>query len=168
MIAMPSLFVADADPDRDTPRRADEGFSLVEMMTALFIMGLITAGAMLTLGGPRETLGREVDRLAASISGARDAALIRNRAVQVLFSSEGYERKVRTRSGWTALDPSGTATPWVAGSSLQIGESGPEGAIVFDATGLTEGARLTLFRDGRAYDLTVTGDGRILREAVGE
>lgn len=145
---------------RDDARGAAAGFSLVEMMAVLFLIGLVAGGVMLTRGRGGDSLGSESDRLATSIREARDLALLHNRPVSIRFTPEGYETLIRNRSGWRPAAEAGGFVPWMEGSSARIDTSGSGDALLFDATGLTEPARITIYREGLVHSLAVTADGR--------
>jgi general secretion pathway protein H len=145
---------------RDDARAAAAGFSLVEMMTVLFLIGLVAGGVMLTRGRGGDSLGSEGDRLAVSIREARDLALLRNRPVAIRFTPEGYETLIRSRSGWRPAEEGDGFIAWMEGSSARIETSGSGDALLFDATGLAEPARITIYRQGRVHSLAVTADGR--------
>jgi general secretion pathway protein H len=64
-----------------SPRRISAGFTLIEIMIVVFIIGLITAAAVITFGGDsRDTeLDREAERLEALLEYAREQAELQTR-----------------------------------------------------------------------------------------
>jgi general secretion pathway protein H len=67
--------------NRSTPRRVSAGFTLIEIMIVVFIIGLITATAVITFGGQsRDTqLDEEATRLDALLDYAREQAELQTR-----------------------------------------------------------------------------------------
>src|SRR5690606_30071026 len=73
------------------PRRFGEaGFTLVELMLVLAIMGLAAATVMLTLPDSQRGARDEADRLAARLAAVRDLAVIEGRGTAAVISASGY------------------------------------------------------------------------------
>jgi general secretion pathway protein H len=66
---------------KSTPRTISSGFTLIEIMIVVFIIGLITAAAVITFGGQsRDTeLDQEAERLDALLDYAREQAELQTR-----------------------------------------------------------------------------------------
>jgi general secretion pathway protein H len=78
-----------------TPRRVHArltGFSLVELMIVVFIIGLITAAAVITFGGDRRDteLDREAQRLDALLDYTREQAELQTRDYGLRMDRLGY------------------------------------------------------------------------------
>lgn len=73
-----------------TPRR---GFTLVELLVVLFIIGLVTAVAMLSMsaGGGNRDVTEERDRLVGLIDFLREKAELENREYGLRVYQGGYE-----------------------------------------------------------------------------
>jgi type II secretion system protein H len=69
------------------------GFTLIEMLVVVFIIGIITAGVMLSVSitGSDHELQTESERLATLMNYARDAAEIQTRELGLSCSAHGYE-----------------------------------------------------------------------------
>src|SRR5437764_13656632 len=69
------------------------GFTLVEMLVVVLIIGVISAGVLLsfTLTGRDRELEKESDRLFALFTYAREQAELQTREYGVLFQDDGYE-----------------------------------------------------------------------------
>jgi len=80
-------------PCRPAGRRAGAGFTLIEMLMVVLIIGLVSAGILLTasLTGRDRDLERESDRLFALINYAREQAELQTREYGILFQEDGYE-----------------------------------------------------------------------------
>lgn len=75
-----------------TPR-ATAGFTLIEMLVVVFIMGIVAAGVLLSanLVGSDHELQTESERLATLMNYARDVAEMQTRELGLACSAKGYE-----------------------------------------------------------------------------
>jgi len=72
---------------------ATGGFTLIEILVVLVIIGVVTAGILLSvnvLGRDRE-LEKESERLVALINYAREQAELQTREYGLMFQDDGYE-----------------------------------------------------------------------------
>ena len=69
------------------------GFTLVEILVVLVIIGIITAGILLSVNvtGRDRDLERESDRLLAVFNYAREQAELQTREYGIMFQDDGYE-----------------------------------------------------------------------------
>jgi general secretion pathway protein H len=69
------------------------GFTLIELLVVVLIIGLVSAGILLTvtLTGRDRDLERESDRLYSLINYAREQAELQTREYGILFQEDGYE-----------------------------------------------------------------------------
>ncbi len=75
------------------PHRTGAGFTLIEVLVVVAIIGLMVAGFVLSLSltGRDPDLERESDRLFALLNYAREQAELQTREYGILFQEDGYE-----------------------------------------------------------------------------
>lgn len=81
-------------PGGHAAARAGAGFTLIELLVVVAIIGLLSAGILLTvssLTGRDRDLEHESDRLYALINYAREQAELQTREYGVLFQEDSYE-----------------------------------------------------------------------------
>ncbi len=86
------------------PFRASAGFTLVEIMVVLVIIG-ITLGMVSfnALPNQQQNLEGEAKRIALLLQVARDEAIVRNRLVAFEADSNGYRFLVRNDTRWDPI-----------------------------------------------------------------
>lgn len=146
---------ATGKPDPRRTRR--EGFTLVELLMTVAIIGLAAGAVVLTAPDPRPSVAEDAERFAARLDRAREEAILSNRPVAVATSAEGYAFSTFDGARWAPLTdgPFGDEL-WSEGVSA----SDPA-RVVFDPTGVAEPATVTLTRDGRASRISVDGAGEV-------
>ena len=140
-------------------RSAEHGFTLVELMVVVALMGLLAATAVLAIPDPRGRLLDEAETLAQRTSAARDLAILQARDVRVVVSPSGYAFEQRARGRWSAL----REKPFLA-QSWKPGTAAQPVSLVFDSSGLSsEAHRIVLTRSGERVDVAVgvSGDIRV-------
>ena len=138
----------------------ERGFTLVELMVVLVIVGLTAAAVVLAIPDPGGGVRGEALRLAARADAARERAMRDNRPVALVLREGGYGFEWRTDGEWRAVaERPFVAQDWSEGTRASI--DGGESRIVFDSTGFAEPARLRLVRGKEEAQVEVTNGGRI-------
>lgn len=143
-----------------TPLRrfAEHGFTLVELMVVLVIIGLMSAVVTFALPDSRATLRQEAVRLAARSAAARDMAIVSSRPVRLRLDATGYAFDRRSAGTWVAIaDKPYTSQPWSGG----IVVASPA-LVAFDPAGGTSPETLvTMTRDTARISVRFGADGAI-------
>lgn len=86
------------------PVRRSAGFTLLELMVVLVIIGVIFTFAVLSLRGDDlgELMEQETLRMVTLLELASDEAVLRGEELAVLFSEDGYEFLVLNEDLWQA------------------------------------------------------------------
>lgn len=142
-------------------RRA-HGFTLVELMVVLAVIGLAGAAVALTLPPADDVLLEEADALAARLAHARDEAILGMRTVEVAVGPRGYGFSRRRFDGWEPLGGRAFASvDWTPGTQPRLPPGEARMAFRFDPTGAAEPAVLELQREGRRARVAVDDDGGV-------
>ena len=143
-----------------TSATGTKGFTLVELMVVLVIVGLVSAAVVVAMPDPRGALRGEALRLAARADAARERAMMDNRPVALVIKDNGYSFEWRREGEWRAIaERPFLAQDWSEGTRASI--EGGEARIVFDSTGFAEPARLHLVRGGDEALVEVIDGGRV-------
>ena len=125
------------------------GFTLMEVMIVLLLVGIITSFAMLSVGGgPRQRLAEEGQRLAALVELHQQEAILSGEIRGIQFGRTGYAILI--------LDDKGQ---WVA----------PTAAATLTRHALPEDITLSLWIEGQSVDLkTVSSLPQVVLLSSGE
>lgn len=133
-------------------RSAEHGFTLVELMVVIVIIGLAAAAVVLVWPEPGGEVRSEAVRFAARVKAARDRAILESRSVAVTIGPGGYEVARRREASWQTM----AHYDWAERTRPGAGAT-----IRFDSTGLAEPALVTLQRGDRQALVEIGGDGGI-------
>jgi len=145
-------------------RRAGErGFTLVELMVVIVIIGLMSGAVVLTMADPRGRISSDADRFAGRVRAARDAAIVDGRPVALWVSSTAYGFERRAAGQWQAVTEGPLAArDWSGGTRAALGQA-TQMRVVFDSVGRADQTmRFGLDRDGRTLRVAVDLDGKVV------
>jgi len=141
------------------PRHLRNGFTLVEMLVVIFLLGLASAAVVLMLPGGESGVRNDAERFAARIAAARDEAVMQARPVAVWTRASGYGFELRQDGQWRA-HPDAAFKAYSFDNGTRIAGAA-QGRIIYDATGLPSApAEIELVNE--------EGRSRILVSASGE
>jgi general secretion pathway protein H len=145
-------------PSRRSPQ---QGFTLVELMVVLVLLGLLSAAVVVAMPDPRGSLVEEAERFAATAKAARDHAILDSTGMSLRVTETGYGFDRRVKGAWQPIGQKPFADHlWKRGTTAAMG---PEGVarIVFDPTGITDPTRIILVRGDERIAVAIPADGAI-------
>lgn len=142
------------------PRPAAGGFTLVELMVVLALIGLMGAAVALTLPPSTPAHAADAEALAAALTRARQEAILTTRAVEASVDAHGYAFAIQDFGGWRPLDGALRARAWSPGVRPRLPQRQSRQVLQFDPTGSAEPATVAL-ESGR-------GRARIAVDIAGE
>ena len=146
-----------------------QGFTLVELMVVLFIVGLMGAAVMLTAPGEGDVLARDADALATRLVRAQEEAILGTRAIQVVVDAAGHRVERQDFDRWEALDEAPfQAVAWTPGTAPAFDGAAERVTFRFDESGGARVAAVALQRDGQRTRVGVGDDARIHVEGRGD
>lgn len=93
--------------------RSARGFTMIELMVVILLVGLLVSFAVLSVGGPsaRDIQHEEARRILARMDLAREEAVMQARSLGVRFERDGYLFYGIGEGQWRMLDQGGLLDP---------------------------------------------------------
>lgn len=163
-------MIRQSDPDR-------AGYSLVEVMVVLAIIGLMTSAAYLALRPDSDPIRATAEQLQLDLARAETLAITRGEFIGLRVSSGGYEFLSWTNGSWVTLTSRRGLSGRRVGDGVSLDLSGA-GALTgedaglpqywFDPTGANDTALLVVHGGEAEWQIRLGDrDGVILQGAEG-
>jgi general secretion pathway protein H len=137
-------------------RDRERGFTLVELMVVLVIIGLAAGAVLLAMPESGGSLAGEAEAFAARAKAARDNAILEARPAALRVGPGGYAVSRRIDGEWRGE----ARYEWAEGTEAEL-SGGSEGVVRFDPAGLAEPAYLILRRSERRVSVRIGNDGDV-------
>ena len=138
----------------------DDGFSLVEILVALFIMALASAMVVMAMPSRPEQLNAEAEQFKAVLVQTMEQAITRGQARGIRVEDNSYTVYTRIAGRWVPARGetkalSGGVTINLLTKDREPDDSRPQ--IVADASGIVSGPDVSFSKGGRTLDVELTG-----------
>ena len=145
----------------------DSGFSLIEVMAVLFIIGLIVGSVILTMPERKSQFEKQSDRFIVEIRSIIEDGLITGHVTALSVNDEGYSLYEYKSGEWETLKDSSWALDYKVelkrdGVTLKLPEQ-REPQIVFQPIGQSSSFALTLDDGDQEHQFISLGQSRIDR-----
>jgi general secretion pathway protein H len=142
-------------------RYAEHGFTLIELMIVIVVIGLASAVVAWSIPDPRGRLRDEATRFAVRARAAQQSAVVDGRPVSVWVSDGGYGFDQRSHGAWASIvEKPFEVTSWGKGTHAIVANTGGRDRVMFDSTGFADRPLdVRLARDTEAVTVHVGADG---------
>ena len=145
---------------------AEDGFTLIELMVVVTLIGLIASVAALAMPDPRGQVRDEAERFAVRARAAQGEAIVGAAPVSVWITPGGYGFDARRNGAWTPVGTGRLAVErWREGTRAELGAT-LRRRVTFDPTGLADQPLdLRLVRDRAEALVRVEANGTVRVDA---
>jgi MSHA pilin protein MshC len=154
--------------------RPGSGFSLVELVIVILLIGILAAAVFPRFSSPPITVGAQADQMAADMRYVQSLSMSRGVRYCLYWGSSNSAYEIRNNNCTTAVTHPGSSSTTTALSNVTFTASGFSVAYLeFDTKGrpttitsLASGASLALVRESESRVITVSGEtGRVKVQA---
>ncbi len=148
------------------PWTQSAGFTLVELLAVLAVIGMAGAAVALTLPADSGVLDREAARFGARLVHAQEEAILGTRAIEVTATGAGYGFTRQDFDRWQPLDERPFANVlWPEGTTARLPRGQEQVTFHFDPTGGASEQSLTLVRGETVRRVAVDPAGEVSIDA---
>ncbi len=141
--------------------RADSGFTLIEVMIVIVIIGLMSSLVLLNMPASEKTAREQAEELAARLALAARSAVLSGETVGVTMTSDGYGFLRRRATGWEqySLIPEKPWMDWVDHSQVRLTLEGEAVKLPSRKADATPILYFTTTGDSPAFSITLFSGG---------
>lgn len=139
---MPTSMPNDAKP-------AKNGFTMVELMVVLMVIGLSATAVVMTVGGASRNTGSQAEQFAMRVAALRDRAVVESRPLAFWVRPSGYGFESRDGQRWSPMDQKQfKTTDWRSPLVAKL-QGGNMVRVAFDANGIPSAPVELVLSDGQ-------------------
>ena len=153
---------------RRTPHTRQSGLTLVEVMVVVFVIGLVTSIAVLTLPSRDNAGERALKVVRQALQDAHDRSVLTGEVIGLHLTETGFRLVSWTGDEWLPIRRGNISFPRdVRVELLAADETGaqsrkPPERIIFNPLGLAEPVQLSVSWRAFSQELTLTPDGDLV------
>lgn len=152
---------------RPQPESCNEaGFTLVEILAVLIIIGVMSSVVILSIPTPKAALDKQAELMVGTLNKMAQESIINGRVSAAGFDRSGYVLYQYADDAWQEM----ASDEWDASYRLKYKREGAaldipkkaEPSILFQPTGLSTPFELAMSDKDSVFTLVGAGDGRII------
>ena len=160
--AVTAMPISTVDQTKPAPAPREGGFTLVELMVVIAIIGLAAAAVVLTLPAADGGAVTEATRFGARVAALRDRAIIDGRSYAVWVSASGFGFERRAMGQWQPLEEGRLAHgDWRSGTAVLVGGAA-RGKVSFNRIGLpSQPMQISMASAGTRATVDINSNGEV-------